>query len=166
MLSSLYPQLTIVEKIFTRKLHVPTKHIVQLADPCDSPPSLTIKHLYIALLKIIQTDISEKEEQDRMRETLRKIEKSPAGNGNIITTTVEWLRYMDSKNIVSEDVDEIGVASRLIDWAVTTTICREDLDSNVEKLKILKSENTATIKTLRSGTPLPLIFLLSEYDIC
>src|SRR5271156_4635881 len=87
--------LILVEKIFTRKLRVPTKHIVQLSDPYETLPALTIKHLYVGLLKIIQNDLSEKEEQERMKETIRTVEKSASGHENILAATKEWLRYMD-----------------------------------------------------------------------
>lgn len=146
-----FPWLIIVEKLFTRKLFVPTKHIVQLADPCDTLPSLTIKHLYVALLKIIQTDITDQDIQDRMKETLRLVEKSASGNEIILTATIEWLTYMDPKH--PPPSDETSVASQLIDWATATTVCRDELDANIEKLKLLKSENATTMKTLRSGTP-------------
>jgi hypothetical protein len=58
---------------------------------------------------------------------------------------------MDPKN--PPQSDEIGVASQLIDWATATTVCRDELDVNIEKLKLLKSEHNTTMKTLRSGTP-------------
>jgi hypothetical protein len=151
MYSLTWRPLTLVEKMFTRKLHVPTKHVVRLTDPCESPSPLTMKHLYVALLKIIQTDVIVKEDQDRMKETIRKIEKSAAGNENIITATIEWLTYMDPKHPPSTSDNEIAIACRLIDWAIGTTICREDLESNIEKLRILKSENANTLKTLRTG---------------
>jgi hypothetical protein len=130
---------------------------VELADPCDTPPALTIKHLYVALLKIIQTSIADIDEQDRTKETLRKVEKSAAGdqgilNNDIFMATVLWLTYMDPHHCPDAyKADEIEVASKLIDWAACTTICREDLDAKIEKLKFLKSENAATVKTLRSG---------------
>jgi len=146
-----YPFLTVVEKIFTRKLHVPTKHIVQLSDPCETPPPLTVKHLYIALLKIIQMDIAEKEEQERMRETIRAIEKCASGHENILAIAKEWLRYMDPKHPPVEG-DEILVASKLIDWALCTSVCRDELDQNVEALKTLQKDNVSTVKTLRTGT--------------
>ena len=87
-----------MKKSLRESCHVPTKHIVQLADPCDTLPSLTIKHLYVALLKIIQTDITDQDIQDQMKETLRLVEKSASGNENILTATIEWLTYMDSKH--------------------------------------------------------------------
>jgi hypothetical protein len=149
--------LTIVEKTFTRKLHVPTKHIVQLSDPCETPPPLTIKHLYMALLKIIQTGLAEKEEQERMKETIRTIEKCASGHENILATTREWLKYMDPKHPPREG-DEIFVASKLIDWALCTTVCRDELETNVETLKTLQKENLAAQKTLRTGTS-PHIFM-------
>ncbi len=146
-----FPILIIVEKTFTRKLHIPTKHIIQLAEPCDTPPSLTLKHLYVALLKIIQADIADKDIQDRMKETLRLVEKSASGNENILTATIEWLTYMDPKH--PPPSDGIGVASQLIDWAAATTVCRDELDANIEKLKLLKSETASTMKTLRTRNP-------------
>jgi len=143
--------LTIVEKVFTRKLHVPTKHIVQLSDPCETPPALTIKHFYIALLKIIQTGLAEEEVQERMKETIRTIEKCASGHENILAATREWLMYMDPKHPPAEG-DEILVASKLIDLALCTSVCRDELDNNVEALKTLQKENLATQKTLRTGT--------------
>ena len=136
------------------------KHITQLADPCDTPPSLTMKHLYVALLKIIQTDVVDQEIQDQMRETLRLVEKSASGNENILTAIIEWLTYMDPKHLPPSD--EIGVASQLIDWATATTVCRDELDANIEKLKLLKSENTTATKTLRSGIPDLLLSVLKR----
>jgi hypothetical protein len=156
--------LTKVEKIFTRKLHVPTKHVVLLADPCESYPSLTIKHLFAALFKIIQTSI-DKDEQDYMKETLKKIEKSSAGHEIILATAKEWLVHMDDKTTLPPDTgspeEEMSVASKLIDWAIGTATCRDDLDSNIEKLKSLKSENTATGKQLRTGISHPNSLMLN-----
>jgi hypothetical protein len=107
-------------------------------------------------LKIIQIDLDEKEEQERMRDTIRQVEKSTSGDENILAATIQWLKYMDPKYSAAE-ADEIGVASKLIDWAVGTSICRDELDSNIEKLKALKSENLATLKTLRSGRSPPTL---------
>jgi hypothetical protein len=121
-----------------------------MADPCDTPPSLTIKHLYAALLKIIQSDLTSKDDQERMKETLKRVEKSGSGSENVLAATVEWLNEMDAKHPVSED-DEIVVACKLIDWAVGTTVCREEIDANVEKLKTLKSDNLAAVKTMKAG---------------
>ena len=129
---------------------MPTKHVVHLADACDTPPALTIKHLYAALLKIIQVDITAQDEAERMKHTLRQVEKSPAGHENILVAVMEWLTHMDSKHCPSAD-DEIAVACKLIDWAISTSVCRDQLDANIEKLKTLKSENTAAVKALRSG---------------
>ena len=147
--------LILVEKIFTRKLRVPTKHVVTLADPCDALPSLTIKHLYVALLKIIQTDITNRDEQNRIKDTLRQIEKSPAGSDSIFTAALEWLDYMDS-TCPPPDGNQVAVASKMIDWAIGTIVCRDELDIDFEKLKTLKSENTAAIKKLKSGIRHPL----------
>ena len=143
--------LIVVEKTFTRKLNVPRKHIVHLAEPCDTPPSLSIKHLYVALLKIVQADITDEDIQDQMKETLRLVEKSASGNENILTATIEWLTYMDPKH--PPPSDGIGVASQLIDWAAATTVCRDELDANIEELKLLKSETAGTMKTLRTRNP-------------
>jgi hypothetical protein len=107
----------------------------------------------VSILKIIQTDIMDKEEQDRMKDTLRQVEKSPAGSETVLSATIDWLTYMDTKHPPRSD-DEIIVASKLIDWAVGTTVCRQDLEANLEKLKTLKSESSAEIKTLRSGNSL------------
>src|SRR5205814_8735421 len=74
-ISTLFPYTTLFRSI---------KHIVQLSDPRDSPPSLTIKHLYVALLKIIQVDVVENDEKDRIKETIRRVEKSAAGNKIIL----------------------------------------------------------------------------------
>ena len=150
--------MTLVEKVFTRKLRVPTKHITHLADPCDSPPALTIKHLFIALLKIIQTNIINEEEQSHLKDTIRQIEKSAAGDEKILTAVVEWLRYVDTKK--TPENDEMGVACILIDWAIGTALCRDELDADLEKLKALKSENAATLKTLRSGKTRPCAILI------
>jgi hypothetical protein len=122
-----------------------------LADPCDLPPSLTIRHLYAALLKIIQSDLTVKEDQERMTETLKRVEKSGGDIEKILAAAIEWLNEMDKSHPMSE-VDEITVASKLIDWAVGTTICREEIEANVEKLKTLKAENVAAVKTLKTGT--------------
>jgi hypothetical protein len=127
-----------------------------LADPCDLPPSLTIKHLYVALLKIIQSDLTVKEDQERMKDTLKRVEKSVAGSENILAAATEWLNEMD-KNHPVQETDEITVASKLIDWAVGTTVCREEIDANVEKLKTLKAENLAAVKTLKTGTCVPCV---------
>jgi hypothetical protein len=143
-------QLILVEKLFTRKLRVPTKHIVQLGDLCDSPPPLTIKHLFLGLFKIIQLHLTDNDEQDRLKDTLRQIEKSPAGSENILNAAIQWLGYMDNKYSSPEN-DEMDVACGLIDWAICTTICRDELDADIEKLKTLKAENTAALKTLRTG---------------
>lgn len=124
-----------------------------MADPCDTPPSLTIRHLYAALLKIIQSDLTEKDDQERMKQTLKRVEKSGAGSENVLGATVEWLNEMDPKHPISGD-DEIVVACKLIDWAVATTVCREEMDANVEKLRTLKSENLAAVKTLKAGMAL------------
>src|ERR1700737_1318820 len=130
--------LTKVEKIFTRKLHVPAKHVVLLADPCESCPSLTMKHLFAALFKIIQTSIVDKNDQDYMKEKLKKIEKSSAGHEIILVTAKEWLVHMDDKTTLPPSTgspeEEMSVASKLIDWAIGTATCRDDLDSNIEKL--------------------------------
>jgi hypothetical protein len=115
------------------------------------PPSLPIKHLFVGLLKIIQSDLTQKEDQERMTETLRRVEKSVAGSENILAATIEWLNEMDKIHPVSGS-DEITVASKLIDWAVGTTVCREEIEANVEKLKSLKAENLAALKTLKTGT--------------
>ena len=86
---------------------------------------------------------------DRMKETLRRVEKSAAGNENILAATIEWLKHMDSKHCTPSN--ELGVATNLIDWAISTTLCRGELNGELEKLKTLKSETTASMKTLRSG---------------
>jgi hypothetical protein len=153
-----------VEKLFTRKLHVPTKHIIQLADPCDTPPALTIKHLFAALFRIVQADFKNKDDQDLIKETIRKIEKSAAGNKVIKEAVMEWLAYMDPK-VMSQlegkgkEADDIHLAAILIDWAISSTTCRNEMETNLETLRILKNENTASLKTLRTGSspsnPLP-----------
>jgi|SRR5271156_1936034 len=139
-----------VEKFFTRKLHVPTKHIVQLADPCEQIPALTLRHLYTSLLKMIQLDIVEQEEQSMMKETLRKVEKSSSGSEISLNAIVEWLQFMDPKHDVPNN--EIRIACKLIDWAIGTFTCRSELETNVEKLKTIKSDHAANIKTLKTGT--------------
>jgi hypothetical protein len=149
----------VVEKLFTRKLRVPTKHVVQLSDPCETPPAITIKHLYIALLKIIQTDLAETEEQDRMKETIRTIEKCASGHENILAAATEWLKYMDPKHLPAED-NEIAVASKLVDWASCTSTCREEFDNNIEALKTLQKENLATVKTIKTGKPSRISILI------
>jgi hypothetical protein len=108
-----------------------------------------MKHLFAALLKIIQVDLTEKDELDLMKETLKKVEKSTAGHKNILLATRDWLATMGDK-LVPET--EMEVACRLIDWAVGTSVCRNEMDSDIEKLKTLKSENVTAIKTLRTGT--------------
>ena len=105
----------------------------------------------MALLKIIQTGLVEKEEQERMKETIRTIEKCASGHENILAATREWLKYMDPKHPPRED-DEIFVASKLIDWALCTAVCRDELETNVETLKTLQKETLAEQKTLRIGT--------------
>jgi hypothetical protein len=105
----------------------------------------------VGLLKIIQSDLTQKEDQERMKETLRRVEKSIAGSENILAATIEWLNEMDKNHPVSGG-DEIIVASKLIDWAVGTTVCREEIEANVGKLKTLKAENLAALKTLKTGT--------------
>jgi hypothetical protein len=142
--------LIVVEKIF-RKFRVPTKHIVQLSDPYEKPPALTIKHLYVALLKIIQNDLSENGEQERMKETIRAVEKSASGHENILAAAIEWLKFMDPKHPPQDDDDEIAVASKLIGWAICTSTCRDELDKNIEALKTLQKENLATVKTMKTG---------------
>lgn len=104
-----------------------------------------MKHLYVALLKIIQVDIPAQEEE-RMKQTLKLVEKSPAGHENILKAVVEWLT-MDPKHIPK--ADEAAAASKLIDRAIGTSVCRDELDAQIEKLKTLKSENSATAKALR-----------------
>jgi hypothetical protein len=128
-----------------------------LADPCDTPPALTIKHLYIALFRIIQTGLTGREEIIQTKEILRKIEKSRADDDQLLAAAIQWLAYMDQRNPPSDmEAQETGIASKLIDWAVTTPLCREELDSNIEKLKTLKSETTATLRKLKIGTHLSL----------
>lgn len=105
----------------------------------------------MALLKIIQVDLTEKDDQERMKDTLKKIEKSPAGHENVLAATMEWLGTMGNKKVPET---EIKVACTLIDWAVGTSVCRDDMESDVEKLRILKSENAAAIKALRTGIPI------------
>lgn len=128
-----------------------------LSDPCDTPPAPTVKHLYIALFKIIQTGVTGREEIIQTKETLQKIEKSKAASDQFLVAAVEWLDYMDQRNhSLDVEANEIGIASKLIDWAVTTPMCREDLDINIEKLKTLKSETTATLRKLKIGASLSL----------
>ena len=150
-ISPMKRSLILVEKVFTRKLHVPTKHIISLGDPCDIPSSLATKHLFVALLKIIQVDLTEKDEQELMKETLKKIEKASAGHENVLAATMEWLGTMGDKYVPETEME---VACSLIDWAVGTSVCRDDMESDVEKLRILKSENAAAIKALRTGIPI------------
>jgi hypothetical protein len=102
--SPLLTKLTKVEKIFSRKLHVPAKHIILMADPCEELSSLTTKHLFVALLKIIQSNISEQDEQNKMRETLKRIEKAPAGTEIIFTTAHEWVIQMEGKDVPADDI--------------------------------------------------------------
>jgi hypothetical protein len=123
---------------------------VSLGDPCDIPSSLAIKHLLAALLKIIQVDLTENDEKELMKETLKKVEKTSAGNENILSTTRDWLATMGDKIVPETDME---VACKLIDWAVGTSVCRTEMDSDIEKLRLLKSENTAAMKTLRTGIP-------------
>lgn len=108
-----------------------------------------MKHLFAALLKIIQVDLTEKDELELMKETLKKVEKSAAGHENILLATRDWLATMGDK-LASET--EMEVACKLIDWAIGTSVCRNEMDSDIEKLKTLKSENIAAIKALRTGT--------------
>jgi hypothetical protein len=138
--------LIVVEKIFTRKLHVPAKHITLLAEPCDAIPELTQKHLFLALLKIIQCDVYEK--GNSINETIRMVEKSAAGSDVILQAITFWLRDMDPKSVV-EEWDE--VACGLIDWAIITRTCREEMEFDQEKLKGLKGEYTTKVKQLRLG---------------
>jgi uncharacterized membrane protein YkvA (DUF1232 family) len=144
-----------VEKMFTRKQRVPIKHITTLADPCDTPPALPMKHLFTALFRIIQTDLENRDEQDHTRETIRKVEKAASGADVIRESVVEWLTFMDPKVMarVEGEVDDLVLASMLIDWAVSSKSCREEMDANIESLRVLKTENTQSVKTLRSGTP-------------
>lgn len=108
-----------------------------------------MKHLFAALFKIIQVDLTEKDELELMKETLKKVEKSTAGHENILLATRDWLATMGDK-LVPET--EMEVACKLIDWAVGTSVCRNEMESDIEKLKPLKSENVAALKTLRTGT--------------
>lgn len=107
-----------------------------------------MKHLFVALLKIIQVDLTEKDDQEVMKETLRKVEKSTAGHENVLIATKEWLATMGDKLVPDT---EMQIACKLIDWAVGTSVCRNDMESDIEKLRILKSETTAAMKTLRTG---------------
>lgn len=108
---------------------------------------------------MIQLDIVEQEEQSMMKETLRKVEKSSSGSEISLNAIIEWLQFMDPKHEVPQT--EVGVACKLIDWAIGTFTCRAELDANVEKLKTLKSDHAANIKTLKTG-----IFLFWNYLIC
>ena len=104
-----------------------------------------------------------------MPETLRRVEKSPAGSANIMTATLEWLGFMEGVKVRKADDEEedgMAVASRLVDWALTTPTCREELDAAVEKRKPLKSENIAALKQLRQGKELYIrqkAFLTSRF---
>jgi len=145
-----------VEKLFTRKLNVPIKHIKQLADPCDTPPALTMKHLFAALFRIIQVDLTNKDEQDRIKEMIRVIEKSAAGSKVIQESVIEWLSFMDGKVMSQIDgegeVDDVFLAAILVDWAVSSATCREEMEANLESLRVVKIENAAALKTLRTGS--------------
>lgn len=83
-----------------------------------------------------------------MKDTLKKIEKSPAGHENVLAATVEWLTAMGDTYIQETEME---IACKLIDWAAGTTVCRDDMESDIEKLRILKSENVTAIKALRTG---------------
>jgi hypothetical protein len=108
-----------------------------------------MKHLFLALMRIVQCDVTMKDRAAVIKEIIRKIEKSPAGEEGIILAAKEWLGTVDSRN--ADEIDEITTASRLIDHAITTTTCRAELDVNLEKLKTLKSEHTAALKSLRQS---------------
>jgi len=116
-----------------------------------------MKHLFAALFRIIQVDLTNKDEQDRIKETIRIIEKSAAGSKVIQESVNDWLVFMDEKFMSQLDgereVDDVFLGAILIDWAVSSVTCREEMEVNIESLRVLKSENAATLKTLRIGSP-------------
>ena len=77
------------------------------------------------------------------------MEKSPAGDEMIPFAAKEWLSHIDSRS--TDDATDLMIASRLIDHAIMTATCREEMDSNLEKLKSVKTEYTATVKSLRQS---------------
>jgi hypothetical protein len=127
-------------------LHVPGKHISLLTDPCDLVPDLTQKHFLLTLLKIIQCDISARD--NKINETIRRVEKAASGSPIVLDATVFWLRDMDPKSAVEEWSD---VACAMIDWAIGSSTCRGQMESDQDSLKSLKAEYTAAVKQLRIG---------------
>jgi hypothetical protein len=105
-----------------------------------------MKHLFLALMKILQCDVVSKEQANRVKESIRKIEKSSAGDENILVVVREWL---ENDTHLPEDANDLVIASHLINSAAMTSVCREDLEANFEKLKSLKFEHTAYVKQLR-----------------
>jgi len=116
-----------------------------------------MKHLFAALFRIMQVDLTNKDEQDHIKETIRIIEKSAAGSKVIQESVIDWLSFMDEKMMSQVDregeVDDVFLAAILIDWAVSSMTCREEMEVNIESLRVLKSEISATLKTLRTGCP-------------
>lgn len=116
-----------------------------------------MKHLFSALFHIIQADLENKDEQDQIKETMRKIDKSAAGSEIIQKSVIEWLTFMDprvmAKIDVKKGVDDMVLATMLIDRAISSATCREEMENNLEALRLLKSANTAAAKALRTGSP-------------
>ena len=116
-----------------------------------------MKHLFAALFRIMQVDLTNKDEQDHIKETIRIIEKSAVGSKVIQESVIDWLSFMDEKMMSQVDregeVDDVFLAAILIDWAVSSMTCREEMEVNIESLRVLKSEISATLKTLRTGCP-------------
>jgi hypothetical protein len=138
----------IVEKLLTGKLHVPIKYMKEFSDPCDMPSALAIKHLYLGLFKMIESGVKNAEDKKMIWEAIKTVEKSAAANEKIRNAVVEWLNYMDNK---PPPEDEIGLANKLMDWALITPILRNELENHATILKTFKSETTTTLKSMLSS---------------